>query len=277
MRVRHIVLMMGIATAPVFATEERADCLLDPSAVVKVGSPVPGQLSTVLVQRGALVQAGQPVARLQSSVETATVALARMQAQSRSEIAAQEARVAFSRKKVERANRLLSTNVVAQQDLDALQAELRIAEQDLARLTEQQKLQQLDLARATAALDVRTIKSPIQGIVTEKTLSGGEYVSEAGHIMTIAAVDPLYVETFLPVKLYGRIAEGQSATVQIEAPLSGRYEATVQVVDKVFDAASSTFGVRLTLANPRGEVPAGLHCKVAFQPKDSFIPTTARK
>jgi RND family efflux transporter MFP subunit len=245
--------------------------------VIKVGSPVPGQLSQVLVQRGALVQAGQPIARLQSSVEAATVALARAQAQSRSEIEAQGARVALSRKKLERATRLVSTNIVAQQDVDTLEAELRIAEQDLARLNEQQQLQQLDLARASAALDVRTIKSPIQGVVTEKALSGGEYVSEAGHIMTIAAVDPLYVETFLPVKLYGQIKEGQTATVEVNAPLSGRYEARVQVVDHVFDAASSTFGVRLTLANPGGEVPAGLHCKVAFQPKGSFLPTSVQK
>ncbi len=277
MKAPSLLLLTSMAVMQAFAAEERADCVLDPSAVVKVGSPVPGQLSQVLVQRGAQVQAGQAVARLQSSVEAATVTLARAQAQSRSEITAQEARVALSRKKLERANRLISTNVLAQQDLDTLQAELRIAEQDLARLTEQQQLQQLDLARANAALDVRTIKSPIQGIVTEKTLSGGEYVSEAGHIMTIAAVDPLYVEAFLPVSLYGRIKEGQTATVEVDAPLTGRYEAKVQVVDRVFDAASSTFGVRLTLANPRGELPAGLHCKVAFQPKDSFIPTSARK
>ena len=253
----------AFCTSPVSA-DESLDCLLHPSVVVKVGTPIPGQLSQVLVQRGARVDAGQPVARLQSSVESATVVLARAQAQSRTEITAQEARVTLSRKKVERANRLISTNVVAQQDMDTLEAELRIAEQDLARLLELHRFQQLDLARATAALEVRTIKSPIRGIVTEKALSGGEYVGEASHVVTIAAVDPLYVETFAPVSLYGHIQEGETATIQTEAPLEGTHQATVLVVDKVFDAASSTFGIRLSLANPHGDIPAGLKCKVSF-------------
>jgi len=249
------------------SADEALDCVLDPSVVVKVGTPVPGQLSQVLVQRGARVEPDQPVARLQSSVESATVELARAQAQSRTEITAQEARVALSRKKVERAKRLISTNVVAQQDMDTLEAELRISEQDLARLFEMHRFQQLDLARASAALAVRSIKSPIRGIVIEKALSGGEYVGEASHVVTIAAVDPLYVETFAPISLYGRIHEGETATIQTEAPLEGTHQATVLVVDKVFDAASSTFGIRLSLPNPRGDIPAGLKCKVSFRAK----------
>jgi multidrug efflux pump subunit AcrA (membrane-fusion protein) len=135
---------------------------------------------------------------------------------------------------------------------------------DLARLIEQQQLLQLELARATAALEVRTVRSPIQGVVIEKSLSAGEYVSEASHIVTISSVDPLYVETFLPVQYFGQIAEGQTVTVETDAPLSGRYRAQVLVVDRMFDAASSTFGVRLKLPNPGGAIPAGLKCKVSF-------------
>jgi RND family efflux transporter MFP subunit len=167
-----------------------------------------------------------------------------------------------------RANKLVSTHAVSQQDIDSLQAELRVNEQDLARSVEQQALLRLELERSSAALDVRTIKSPPQGVVTEKTRSGGEYVNEAGHMVTIATIDPLYVEAFLPAQLYGRISAGETASVETEAPLRGRYEARIAVVDRVIDAGSSTFGVRLTLPNSRGDVPAGLHCKVTFTPKE---------
>jgi membrane fusion protein (multidrug efflux system) len=44
-----------------------------------------------------------------------------------------------------------------------------------------------------------------------------------------------------------------------------RYTAKVAIVDRVIDAGSSTFGVRLSLPNAGGEIPAGLHCKVSFQ------------
>jgi hypothetical protein len=38
----------------------------------------------------------------------------------------------------------------------------------------------------------------------------------------------------------------------------------VKVVDRVIDAASGTFGVRLELPNRNGKVPAGIRCRVRF-------------
>lgn len=46
--------------------------------------------------------------------------------------------------------------------------------------------------------------------------------------------------------------------------MGGRYEASVKVVDRVIDAASGTFGVRLQLPNPGYRVPAGVKCRVRF-------------
>jgi len=42
-------------------------------------------------------------------------------------------------------------------------------------------------------------------------------------------------------------------------------EATVQIVDRVVDSASGTFGVRLEVPNPSGTMPAGVKCKVRFK------------
>ena len=49
-----------------------------------------------------------------------------------------------------------------------------------------------------------------------------------------------------------------------EEPVGGEYRAEIVVVDRVVDAASGTFGVRLTLPNPNNEVLAGLRCRVDF-------------
>jgi hypothetical protein len=46
--------------------------------------------------------------------------------------------------------------------------------------------------------------------------------------------------------------------------LGGHYSATVTAIDRVFDAASGTFGVRLTLRNPKEAVPGGIRCHVDF-------------
>jgi hypothetical protein len=52
--------------------------------------------------------------------------------------------------------------------------------------------------------------------------------------------------------------------VVLEEPVGSEHEVVVSVVDRVIDAASGTFGVRLELPNPNYELPAGLRCRVRF-------------
>ena len=106
--------------------------------------------------------------------------------------------------------------------------------------------------------------SPVDGVVTERTLGPGEFVNDQAHILTIAEMDPLRVETYLPLSFYGHIKVGDTAEVLPEAPVGGSYQAKVAVVDQVFDAASGTIGVRLELPNPELRLPAGIHCRVHF-------------
>ena len=67
-----------------------------------------------------------------------------------------------------------------------------------------------------------------------------------------------------PVQIYGRITAGMKATVIPEPPLNQPHTATVTIVDRVIDAASGTFGVRLELANPDFDLPGGLRCRLRF-------------
>jgi multidrug efflux pump subunit AcrA (membrane-fusion protein) len=82
--------------------------------------------------------------------------------------------------------------------------------------------------------------------------------------MRLAQIDPLNVEVILPVSQLLSIKVGMRAKVIPEAPIGGQYSAEVKIVDKVIDAASGTFGVRLELPNPNYRLPAGLKCRVIF-------------
>ncbi|TGP22955.1 MULTISPECIES: hypothetical protein [unclassified Mesorhizobium] len=63
---------------------------------------------------------------------------------------------------------------------------------------------------------------------------------------------------------FGGIKVGMPAIVKPNEPITGTYEGTVKVVDSVFDAASSTFGVRVELSNTGQKLPAGHRCRVSF-------------
>jgi RND family efflux transporter MFP subunit len=249
--------------APARAAEQAFDCVIDPSQVVKLGSPITGVLSEVLVTRGEMVSRDQPVARLESSIEAATVKLNRFRAESTARIDAQEERLKLAHSRVERYG-MPRGLVVTQDKYEETAAEANVAEQDLLREKQDRELAKLELERSQAALDQRTIRSTIDGIVTEKKLSAGEFVNQEGYIVQVARLDPLHVEVFLPVIYFERVHVGMEGSVRPAPPIDRTYAATVSVVDRVFDPASGTFGVRLTLPNPGNALPGGQRCKVAF-------------
>lgn len=131
-----------------------------------------------------------------------------------------------------------------------------------AKLTNE-RLADLELRKSTAELARRIIRTPVSGVVIERALSTGEFVKQ-DPIMKIAQLDPLRVEAFAPVEMLGEIGTGMEVEVMPEAPVGGVYRAKVTVVDRVLDAASGTFGVRMELPNPDYQLPAGLRCKVRF-------------
>ena len=69
----NTLLLTVILFLPAYAHAAEFEGLIEPHRVVKVGSPVPGILETVDVDRGDFVKKAQVLARLQSEVEKATM------------------------------------------------------------------------------------------------------------------------------------------------------------------------------------------------------------
>ena len=214
------------------------ECLLEPRVVVNVGSAVDGVIQEITVERGDRVKVGQVVARLESGVEAASVEV-------------RKARAEFGARKAERNVELFNRKLISAQEKDELDTE--------------QKMTELELKKDIAALKLRTVLSPVNGVVVERYLSPGELVrQDKVKILKLAQIDPLNVEVVVPAQVYGSIKVGMGGDVSLPAPLRGVYKAKVTVVDPVIDAASGTFGVRLELPNPGGKIPSGIKCRVRF-------------
>jgi RND family efflux transporter MFP subunit len=250
------------------AASETFDCVMEASLNVKIGSPVSSIVADIDVDRGDVVKKGQVIAHITSTVEQAAVALNQARADSTAEIEAKQAvleqKAGVMRRKLE----LEQQHVGSSQDAENARADFNVAKQELALAGLNHKMSQIELERSQAELELRTIRSPIDGIVTQRSIGPGEYFHQESTIVTIARVDPLNVETFLPVSYYKFVKIGDVATVQPNEPVGGERQARVSVVDQVFDPASGTFGVRLELANPTHDLPAGLRCRVTFKVGD---------
>ncbi|MBL8700642.1 MAG: efflux RND transporter periplasmic adaptor subunit [Alphaproteobacteria bacterium] len=234
---------------------------------IKLASSVEGVIAEVAVKRGDLVRAGQVIARLDSALDEANVAFARAKATSDAATRASRARLEFARSQHTRNERLKSSNVVSDARLEETRADARVAEQELREAEHNQILAQLELKRAEVLLQQRTIKSPLDGIVIERNLAPGEYRNEQTPIVTIAQLSPLRIETFVPTAFFGQISLDSRAEIRPQEPVGGRYVAQAVVVDRVLDAASGSFGVRLELPNDDLALPGGLRCRIRFLAK----------
>lgn len=241
----------------------RFDCIIEPSESVDLGSPVTGIIEKIHVERSDIVAGGQTIAALESGVEKAAVELARARASMQGTIKAREASVALGESRQERVNRLFEQDTLSLDLREQAETEAEIARRELLEARESQRLASLELQQAFALLERRTIRSPISGVVVERFMAPGEVVVDEKTIVTIAQIDPLRVEVILPSALFGSVRPGMRAAVE---PEFGEqvHIASVRLVDRLIDAASGTFGVRLELPNPDHAIPGGLHCQVHF-------------
>ena len=251
----------GAAWSQSKAPSNALDCIIQPHQVVQVGSASAGLIENIMVDRGDMVVRGQPIVQLNASIERASLAVARERATqvgaTRAAAGAQE----LAKRELERANDLVAENFVSKTYVDKQRAEAQVASGRSDEAEEKRKLSNRELELATAQLELRTIRAPITGVVVERFMSTGEYV-EQKPVLRLASIDPLRVDVLVPAAAFGQVNPGMRGVVTPELFGTTNYTAVVKTVDRVIDAASNTFRVRLELPNPGGALPAGLRCKV---------------
>lgn len=255
------MVMLGFAQAAA-ADGERHECIMDPAQLVRLAAINSGVISDIFVRRGDRVEEGQPVAQMNASLEQATISILEARLASTAQIEAQEARVNFTAAQLDRVRRLVDQSAQSAVRLEEIQYEHDIALAQLAQARNDRTTLLAELQRAQIAYENTIIKSPVDGVVLDVSLSAGEHAGQDRHIMVIARLDPLHVEAFLPIQLYSEVHEGMDVTIYPDEPLGGRYPARISVMDSVFDTASRTFGVRAELANPDSEIPGGYRCRL---------------
>lgn len=258
-----VLLIFGNGSRAFAAEEERIrECLIQPSANVEVGGPAEGLLDEVLVERGDDIVKGQPLARLISDLEAVTLKIAEVRAGSDASIQSGRSRVSFYRAQGQRSAKLASSNLVSREDLERSRTEEALAVAELKTAELQHELAQLEMERAQVQLEQRTIRSPIDGYVSQRHMHPGEYVNEQTPLFTLVNTERLHVEAFLPTERFHDIEVGDVLMVETLAPFAGRHQAEISTIDRVFDAASGTFGIRLVLENPEQRLPAGIRCSL---------------
>lgn len=259
------VWMAVMAVSPVNAASD-LPCMVKPRVVVAVGSPIPGLLTQLAVDQGDVVKEGQVLAVLESSLEQAEVDVAKAKAEMEAAITSTQVKAEFSNRKAGRARNLSSSSAIASNEFDEAETEQRVTEAARLEALENKVLAQRQLARAEAALALRTIRSPITGVVIERYVATGELVKDKP-ILQVAQLDPLQVEVLAPVSWLGKFTAGMPIDLKMDHAKPGVHHARVSVINPIVDSASGTFRVRLELPNPQYRIPAGVTCTARLAPQ----------
>lgn len=238
-------------------------CLILPERIADLGSPVIGVVESVAVDRGDFVKKGQVLATLRAEVERANSSVVRSRAEGVAELRGAVAGRDLAQQRADRARDLAAQNFVSAQAVEQAASELRVADEKVRLAREQLATSAREVSSAQAQVSQRVLRSPFDGVITERFVNPGERVDDKP-LLKLAAVSQLRVEVVASNALFGSLHVGQDLSVQPELGGLPARTARITQIDHVLEPASNTFRLRLELPNADNSMPAGLRCKASM-------------
>lgn len=198
---------------------------------VMVSNELPGTVQKITFESGGQVKQGDLLVQLDVSAEAA-------------ELRGLEAQTLLARINDKRAQELRRNNTNSQGDLDAAQAQY------------QQTLAAADTLKATIAK--KTITAPFAGRLGLRQVNLGQYLAVGTAIVTLQALDPIYVNFALPQQDVVDLTEGQKVQVRIDAYPDQTFEGAISAISPKVDDASRNLQVQATLGNANARLKPGM-------------------
>jgi RND family efflux transporter MFP subunit len=249
-----------VGTADLESTLEISGSLM-PQARVAVMPKLPGMLSTISVDLGDRVRAGQVVATLdRREIDAQVDAAAAAVGVARAGIESAEAALANAVLEHDRARNLFEKGAIARQRLDAAETARRAssAQRDLANAN----LNQVEAAlrRARELQRDATITSPIEGVVVERNFDAGSLVGPGDKpIVIVADLRIMTLEAGVSELEAGRLRAGMPARVTAQAKPGEVYEGRLAAVAPEVDARNRHFAIEVRTPNPGGALLSGMY------------------
>lgn len=202
---------------------------------VHVMSEVPGQIAAIHFESGKEVHAGDVLVTLDASIDEA-------------ELRGHEALLRLADIQFQRAAELQRKHTMSRAQYD--EAAARRAEADAL------------VAAKRAYLAKKFIRAPITGTLGIRRIDLGDYLAPGSPVVTLQAMDPMFVDFRLPERFIARIAKDQTATLRVQARPDEVFTSHVTAIDPAVDVATRMVKVRAKLPNPEGKLRPGMFAEV---------------
>ncbi|MEP6591168.1 MAG: efflux RND transporter periplasmic adaptor subunit [Gemmatimonadota bacterium] len=251
----------GPPVVPVEVTTAFADTVVD--AIVATGQvealqqielrpDVEGRVVGLLFREGGRVAQGAPLVKIDDAELKAQVERARADRD-------------LTKQALERTRQLLAEKAAAPADLERAEAASRSSQASL-------DLLELRLARTT-------VRAPFAGVVGQRLISLGDYVTSSSRLLTLQTVSPQHITFAVPERYAEALKVGQRVAFQVAALTSQPFEARVDFVDPVVALPGRTITVKAIADNPKGSLQPGMFIEArlatAVRPAAVIVPEEA--
>jgi membrane fusion protein (multidrug efflux system) len=198
---------------------------------------VPGVITAIHFQSGQEVQEGAPLVQLNNEADVA-------------KLQSLAAAVELAEANYDRDQKQLAIQAVSQAVVDADAATLKSAK---AQVAEQKALVAKKLVRA-----------PFAGRLGIRAVDVGQYVNAGTKLVTLQALDPVYVDFFAPQKSLDLVALKQKVALSTDAFPGQRFAGEISSIDPKVDPATRNVQVRATVRNPKRSLLPGMFATVSI-------------
>jgi RND family efflux transporter MFP subunit len=306
---REVSAPAHIAVAPTAAIEQpvarfvRATGTLMAEEEAGVAAETAGRVVSTPIERGTAVAQGTELIRLSAAETEAQFSEAEANA---AQIAArlglgtdnsfdvnavpevQNAKASYDLAQSEfgRIKSLLDQRVVSQSEFDQRRTQMEAARQqyEVAKNGAQQQFQSLQAARARVALARKAladtvVRAPFNGLVAERLVSVGDYVTRGMKVAVVVRINPLRAQLTVPEQFISAVAVGQPITFEVDAYAGRRFDGKIRYISPALKADQRALTIEAVVPNPGNELKPGLFATARLQqPKPTpaiLVPASA--
>lgn len=234
---------VAVVTQEVVASDfvERVEVagVAEPIEEVQVAAEAPGRVTQAPFKEGEPVEKGDLLLRVDAQSDSARIDLL-------------ENQLANARREYERTKMLAREGLATPQQLDQASAQVDSAS--------------LSIKQARVGIGKSTVHSPVSGLVAEKFVEQGEYVSPGQPLAHIVDYSTIVIDAAVPEGDIGFVREGEKVDVWLPS-LDRHFEGLVKRRGIVATSKTRTFPVEVHVDNASGDILPGMRARVIIPRK----------
>lgn len=238
-----------------------------------VSSKVTGKVVEVMVEEGSRVEAGQVLARIDSSNVETTLHLAEAQHEAgRRALGETEASMAQADRELERLRRASQKGAATPLEMERAETAARLLKARMDRQQADILVAESEVLVWKQQLDDTIIRAPFAGVVTAKNAQPGEMISPMSvggftrtGICTIVDMNSLEIEVDVNESHINRVSPGQPVEATLDSYPDWRIPAEVIAIIPTADRQKATVKVRVAFKQLDPRILPDMSVKVAFQ------------